>query len=408
MVIGAGAAGIAASGKLSLAGREVLVLEARDRIGGRIWTVGSRAWGQAVELGAEFVHGGMAARNLSALTGVATDPWSWGTGRQQHSFFQGKRYSAFPYSRNPTIDEWIASQQNDESFAASIDRETAWSPKRVAHHTAFVTGTLAAAPEEVSMLALRKQWEAWSARGDDGSDHHIRGGYNKILRALSSSAKIKLKSAVSSVDARSGPVKVRTVDGSEYAAKCVVVTLPLGALKRRSITFKGVTMKRKWDAVDALGVGSVVKTILRFDRRWWDHDFRLAQSDDLVQEWWPLRETKTSALLVGWSGGPMARALASGGNVRKDTLLRLDRVFPRSNRPEPTKMKTVDWSAERFTWGCYSHVPPGALGARDELALPVGRVFFAGEATHTGAYPATVWGAVESGRRAADEVLMSI
>jgi len=153
-------------------------------------------------------------------------------------------------------------------------------------------------------------------------------------------------------------------------------------------------------------MGQLCKLILWFKRPFWP-PFGFLAADGLVPAWWPVY-LGAEAVLMGYCGGPSSQVLAGMGE-NAAVHQALDEVISLFGRPGLNafvKGQLVDWSHDPWAQGGYSYTPVGAGDVRAVLSMPVaGTLFFAGEATCTNGHAATVHGAIESGRRAAEDVL---
>jgi monoamine oxidase len=444
VVIGAGAAGLAAGRALATAGQRVAIVEARDRIGGRIFTRRAAVPGaremSPIELGAEFIHG------LPAETWALIEEGGLETYELQGSelSFTDNRLQNNEASHNAAIDvlerltHWVqARPENDLSFADYLARAGIDAAEAEAA-AAYVEGFNAADRAVIGAAALAKQQRAEDEIQGDRL-FHVRGGYDRILQILARGIErthtpVLLDRPVRQVTWSEGRVSVHTQDagnvGSTLHAKRAVITLPLGVLHAGSIRFDPEPATLMAHA-RRMRMGTVVRATLVFDSRFWcDDDLPSARSGlatDLKQlsflftaqltpsTWWT-EMPEDSPIITGWVAGPKAETLQNqlraGGDP--DMLLTvwlrsLSLAFGVSERAlarRLTSWHAHDWSSDEHARGAYSYVPAGALDASDEMSIPVaGTLYFAGEHTDTSGHWGTVHGALRSGLRAARQVL---
>jgi monoamine oxidase len=418
LVLGAGAAGLAAARDLSQAGRRVTVLEARDRWGGRVFTRREAAWPVPVELGAEFLHG-EAAETMEAARAagllVETLP-------DRHAWADGGRLRAIRdiWSQYDAVRRRVPKRGADLSFGDFLDRRTL-APRVKRLVRMLVEGYHAAPVHRISAQAL--------AGGDeevgeaDHRQYRLVTGYEPLLGWLRAGldparVTVRLSAAVTDVGWEAGRVTVRARVGSgteteEFRARAVIVTLPVGVLKAApesaGVRFQPEIAHLR-SALERVEMGSVVKVALRFRARVWGekadflHDARAA-----FPTWWT-RAPLQAPVITAWAGGPAAEAMRGLGErevvgLAMGTLGAL--LGERRSRLERLLEGWAfhDWQADPFSRGAYSYVLVGGTPAQRALSRPVeGTIFFAGEATdaeETG----TVSGAIGSGRRAARAVL---
>ena len=404
IVIGAGAAGLAAAAELARAGREVLVLEARERIGGRAWTRRMAGLDQPVEMGAEFIHG-KAAATMALLKKSAG-----GVQRASHreAYARNGRLlpvDAFGEAQRAMRDTRIL-QGGDLSVAAFLARQRKLPALTKAFASLMVQGFDAADPRLASARSIAEEWGGGDALM--GAQPRPRGGYGTALdwlacRAVADGARLRMQSPVREVRWRRGRVQVFG-DGFAFTGRRAIVTLPLGVLQSGRPRF--APDLRKSGALESLVSGPVVKAALRFQEPFWEvrHPgiaFFHAPRAAFPTFWTPL-PTRVP-LLIAWAGGPKADAL-SRKNLKSAVLASLRGIF--SRMPEPDDFLVHDWKSDPYARGAYSYVRVGGDGARDALQAPLeDTLYFAGEATNLEGESGTVSGALQSGRRAAGDLM---
>jgi monoamine oxidase len=406
IVIGAGAAGLTAARDLRRAGWNVLCLEARDRIGGRILTIHDPLTAVPVELGAEFVHG--RPSQIWDIVGEARLAVRETSGRMVSATDSGG-----DMDRVLEDVKQRGGEEPDESFLSFAEGGNYAPVDRLAA-SAYVEGFNAARKERIGVASLgQDERAADSIDGECG--FHIAAGYDALALALDCGS-VRLNSIVEAVEWRRGSasVKVRSAldDHREtLRAERVVITVPLGVLQAGAIRFDPEPA-HILEAAKALEFGQAVRVTLRFDRAFWEGTERFAGASFIFSEepvfptWWTTRPV-VAPVITGWSAGPKADALLgkSKTEVIAAALGSLGRIV---GRP-PARLENAwfhDWHADPFARGAYSYVPAGALPARRRLAEPVeDTLYFAGEATDLLGYGGTVHGAVASGNRAAGQIL---
>lgn len=434
IVIGAGAAGLAAARRLSGAGMSLLVLEARGRIGGRIHTERQLGSSLSIELGAEFVHGTPAetwdilrAARL-AVCDVADTHWFLKDGQLSRDPQFWNEIEAI-FSRIKKVSE------PDLSFIEYLGRYCADMSAQVkAMSLAFVEGFDAADPSRAGVRGLAEEQEASEEMEEDRS-FRIIAGYDHVIQHLAaglepSRCNIRLSTVVSEVRWKKDWVEVVALSGGTrqtYEARRVLITIPLGVWKAAdgepgTIRFTP-DLAEKRAAIGRLEMGSIVKTILQFREPFWETEqfATLPKGESLrdacflhahgpkVFTWWTMLPVRSN-VLVGWSGGPSADALShrKPEEVTRQALNSLSQFLQVDASELVTRLDrstVADWQADPFSRGAYSYTGVGGIGAQKALAQAVeGTLFFAGEATHAG-QSGTVAGAISSGYRAADEII---
>ena len=427
IVLGAGAAGLMATAELVEAGRAVLLLEARDRIGGRIWTRAEPDLAVPLELGAEFIHGhAPVTRALLERVGAAAID----IGESHRALRAGR-----PTPRADYFAKVLHAARagglltgDDVSFDAFLDGPAAAGLSRSERDAArrMAQGFDAADTRRASARAIVSEWS-----GDTlGSTPQSRpaGGYASLLAALTPAlrgARLQLQATVRSVRWSRGSVEVagESAAGAFRArAARAVITLPVGVLQQRATACGAVRFSPSLDAKRAalrgLASGPVVKLLLRFASPFWeelqggrfrDVSFFHAGGAPFPTFWTAI--PARAPLLVAWAGGPQARRLAAAATrtpLVRTALTSLQGLFGRGVDVGGTLQGCYhhDWQRDPFARGAYSYVTVGGSSARAALGQPLAdTLFFAGEATDTADEAGTVAGALQSGRRAAAEVL---
>ncbi len=407
IVIGAGAAGLAALRELHGAGLSVVCIEALGRIGGRIYTVHDPASPDAIELGAEFVHG--RPREIFDIVEEA----GLKSAERSHEIQPasvGERTDSGAMWRVMAAMERAAESGPDESFAAFAERAPFDSAaKRAA--TRFVEGFNAAHAGIVSIHALAQESKAADAIEGDRA-FHLLNGYDGVAHAmLPRGAELRLHIAAERIAWKPGEVVVHTrstTDGTaqEIKARRAVITVSLGVLQGGGITFDPEP-SGALEAARALAFGQVMRVTVRFDQM--PSFFRpgfLFSSEPVFPTWWTSLPTQ-APIITGWSAGPKADALVdqSEDAIIDAALESLRRITGAQALPVAATY-FHNWHADPCFRGAYSYVPAGKLAARAALAEPVeNTLYFAGEAADFSGHAATVHGAIISGRHAAQLVL---
>jgi monoamine oxidase len=429
LILGAGISGLFAARDLARAGLRVAILEARERLGGRLFTTYDAALDHSVELGAEFVHGlpreiwePLDQHGLET-TEVDGDLWcSLERTLQTCDFF----------AEADQILQALDDSSPDESFldflarrfpGPGLERAKSWA-------TGYVSGFNAADPSLVSV-----HWLAHSRRAEEqiAGDHAFRiaGGYQALNRTVTEELEelkvpIHLNSVVRRVDWRPGSVEVRVASQEQeatFVARRALITLPLGVLQAmpESLRFVPDLPAQKHAALEKLVMGKVARITLCFRQCFWRElrapsDNRTLSSlsflfsrDPRFPTWWT-QMPEIVPMITGWAAAHSAESLAANDRNAMveaavqslSSLLLLDRSQVET---QLVAAHYHDWDADPFSRGAYSYVKAGGEGSQKTLAAPVeGTLFFAGEATDTTGHNGTVHGAIASGRRAAEEI----
>ena len=422
LIIGAGVAGLAALKELSRAGSDVLCVEARDRIGGRILTLHDPLSPLPVELGPEFIHG--------------RPPETWNIVREANLLVYDCTEDAVHIDAGQiedAADAWeqldeitqdmkrVAERGEDPTFFDFIEQSN-YSEKAKRWATGYVEGFNAAHKEVVGVASLAL--DAQAADAIEGErNFRIASGYQSIphylLAAMKNGrAQVQLNTVVEAIDWKPGSaiVHVRsalTGETNTIQTRCLVITLPLGVLRQMPFQPEPADVLA---AARALRFGQAMRVVLRFDHSWWEEREDLADAGFwLSQEryfptWWTTLPVR-APLLTGWSAGPHADKLLGlpRPEIIKRSLEDLSRLTGHALPDLEAALQAAhfhNWHDDPFARGAYSYVPAGAMHHRKTLARSVeNTLFFAGEATELNGHSATVHGAIATGYRAAQQVL---
>jgi monoamine oxidase len=399
IIIGAGASGLAAARALDAAGRAVLVLEARERIGGRIWT--DHRYGP-VELGAEFVHGDLACTWAEVrAAGLRTAPW----GRDRRFACGGAMLTADDPLAGRVVElyEAVSVYAGPDCSAAALLRSLAPpDDPALALALRWLANLEGADPERLSAAAFAYE-RAHSSNGV--GNFHILDGYDRVVAHMAAGLSLRLGSPVTEVRWGPGAAALTLASGETLEARRVLLTVPLALLQAGQIAFTPALPAERLAAIAAIPMGHVTKLALWFDRQLWP-DFTVLSTDGRIATWWPVESAATPTLMA-YQGGPLARTVAGLGEAAAITLAldELAHLFGPAVRAACLGGRLADWSTDPWSRGAYSYSAVGMGRARAELAAPLAdTLFFAGEATAAGGHIATVHGAIESGLRAASQI----
>jgi len=427
IIIGAGAAGLMAAKELSAAGEPVIILEARNRTGGRIYTERDPAFSLPIELGAEFVHGALPVTlNLLKEAGIqfhetGGEMWQANNGSSEQESQATDHWNLFEermqeVSVDITINEFLDKYFPEEKYASLRDSVRG-----------YATGYDSADPDKASTMALREEWLS----DDNSAQYRLVGGHDQMVGYLTDCCKkqgcaIHLQTVARNIEWQKDVVKVNSATGEVYRGKKVIITLPVNALQAArneagAITFSP-TLPHVTEAVTKMGMGAVIKILFEFKSAFWEDNAVTARigknlehigfilSDEIIPTWWTQYPAKTP-LLTGWLGGPKAKAYQytsdeTIGTMAIDSLAAIFKITSEYIREQLVARRVVNWTADTYCRGSYSYATVETKKAREILETPTDdTIYFAGEAMFNGTEMGTVEAALASGEAVAKKIL---
>lgn len=437
IIIGAGASGLAAASKLKSKGVNVIVLEARDRVGGRTWTVShpKDAAGKSIsiDLGASWIHGvtgnpfvplAKAAKvplsakitnfdnslmfnsNGAPLTPAQEDAQEaqW---EEFEDFLDDQRDADYDLDEDPGLQSAVDAFIKRENLSGAALNMFRYSLNTIIEHE--YSGA-------ISDLAL------WFDEESElpGGDRLVLGGYQNIVAYIGKGIPVKLKHQVMEINS-SNPstvvVKAKAKNKTlTFSAKKVIVTLPLGVLKANTVKFNPQLPAVNRNAIAAMGMGILDKCVLIFEKSFWGTkeefiEYIAGKGNGAWEEWLSLEPAAGLPVLYGFNAAKYAQGLEAktDAQVVSEAMAVLRKIWP--SAPSPIKTYVTKWGKDPFARGSYSYTTPKMdyAAVHKGVGTPVagGRIRFAGEHTSM-RFPATVHGAYITGQEAACAVLKDL
>jgi len=406
IIVGGGVAGLYGARELSKHGFDVTILEATDRLGGRIHTIRNSSFTRPVEKGVEFIHGNLpltiellkeAGIEYNVVRGnmIRITDGSW---RTQDDFTVGwdeLMQKMNSIRQDVTMDEFLKQHFSDEKYdglRTSVLR--------------FANGFDLADTSKASVLALREEW-----MGEEDEQHRIPGGFDQLINFLNdmcrtSGVTIFTSSPVTEIKWEKNRAQVITAGNMAYGASAVVVATSLGQLQsERSILFHPA-IDNYFAAAGKIGFGSVVKVMLEFKEAFWEKKKKgigFLFTNEIIPTWWT-QLPSTYPLLTGWAGGPQAWVFETKDDqtILELAFQSLANIFQKSVgelKQLLTASAVVNWKNDPYSNGAYSYDTVESNLAKKLFNTPIeDTIYFAGEAFYQGSSPGTVEAALVSAR----------
>lgn len=418
IIIGAGASGLMAAWELVQTGKKIIIVEARDRMGGRIHTIQPPGFELPIDTGAEFVHGKLKLTQMIlekaglSFYEVAGDIW-----QKQNGQLQEQKDFIEDYS---SLNKKFKELNSDIPVAEFINKhlgEDKYEQLRLNLRN-YVEGYYAADTINASTFALRDELNQSTSR-----QYRIEGGYSRLIdwlcqQCIHKGAEFMTSSPVEKINWQKDHVEV-TVNDIHLNSKKLLVTVPVSVLQEEKITFSPA-LTQKIIAAQKLGYGPVIKSMLQFDEEFWS-DKKRTQGKDLsemsfifsdatIPTWWTTQPNK-SGMVTGWSGGPHAKKLMGfqRHEILKAALDSLGKIFDTEAAWLKEKLKAwhiADWPSDPFGCYGYSYHVVNSHSLQKMVRQPIDNtLFFAGEGLYEGVEIGTVEAALQTGQDAAFELI---
>jgi monoamine oxidase len=410
VVIGAGISGLAAAKKLKEKGFTVIILEAQEKVGGRLRT--DRSLGVAFDEGASWIHG----PNKNPITDVAKQSGA-------NTFLTSDdSVEVFDINGAAYSDAEITNAEKQFNSALTAVRNAGTQTQ--SFQTVFNSLYPGQANERLWKYMLSAFLE-FNTGGDisklsskffeddsefTGEDVIITNGYDKVADFLAKGLEVRLNTRVNSIDYSNTTINI-TANGSNVEADYVIVSVPLGVLKKNAITFTPALPANKINAITNTNIGNVNKFLLVWDTPFWDTDLQyIGYTPDTKGKFnyfLNIKKFTPSNGLMTFALGDYATVTESMTDTQiiKEIMLHLKGIYG-NNIPNPTSFLRTKWGQNINSFGAYSYPTNGSTSADfDTLAIEINnKVFFAGEHTERD-YRGTVHGAYLSGIREADKII---
>ena len=424
IIIGGGASGLEAGREIAKAGKKVYLLEARNRLGGRLYTLTVPGFSTLLEAGAEFVHGDMPVTQLLLREGgIKFYPIAG-----KYYMIKNGKFRKFEnlLTTFSILLSKADSLKQDMPFSKFLDQYLDEEKYKAVREIArgFVEGYDAADIKRASTFALREEWKIFG----QSDQYRLKGGHIKLIDFLSKeiikhNGAIFLSTIAKEIRWKPDHVEVISDKGKIYSARKALITVPLGVLQSEpddeAHLHISPGLPEKLEAAKSIGYGTAIKVFLEFKDAFWESsenkirnmpELGLLISDTFFTACWTQLPNKTP-LITGWLAGPQAEKYknTSDENIITMALDALGYIF-NTNRSFLIKNlragKVVNWQIDPFSLGAYSYATVESNEAKKVLTQPVeDTLFFAGEALSEGTSMGTLEEALANGMKTARELL---
>lgn len=394
-MLGAGLSGLAAAKQLQDQGHDVIVIEARERIGGRIWT--STKWpDMPLDFGATWIHGVQGNPLTRLADTIRAKRLTTSYDRSITYNTTGRELTTAEESRLDKLKNTVLAalkkaqgKDPDTSLRQALQPVLSQFDKSSETYR-FINFILSGTIEQEysgSAPKLSTQWYD-SAKAFPGDDVLFAQGYKVIVDYLAKGLNIKLGQVAKEIQWQPSSVRVIT-QKTEFTADHVIVTLPLGVLQSKKVRFTPQLPSNKQNAIAKLGMGVLNKCYLRFPRAFWPTDGGLAgiysRTAWRMDEWVSFKRAANMPILLGFNAADRGRAIEawSDKEIVASAMKTLRTIYGK-NIPEPVDYQITRWATDPFSLGSYSYNPVGATPAmRKILAAPLGKSVFFGRGIRT-------------------------
>lgn len=414
IIIGGGVSGLMAARELS-EHFDITILEARSRLGGRIYTIPVENSSLHIEAGAEFIHGHLDLTfQLLKEAGIRYVPVGGNMYRKEKGQWSEQEEMLEGW------DELFRKMKSLKSDMTMYDFLQLYFPgdehadlRR--HVTAFTEGFDIADVKKASVLALYKEWS-----GEEMENFRIPTGYGSLIEFLKQECekkgcRILTNQTVKQIDWERNEVTVQTMT-DKYDAGKAIITVPLpiltSAATPASINFTP-PLDDYTKAAGEIGMGEVIKIVLQFKLRFWKEDTGFVLTDEMFPTWWTQLPDETP-MLTGWAGGTKAEQFhgLNDDEILEKALFSLAAIFNKTINELKENLQQswiFNWQKDLHSMGAYSYSMPNSDISRKILNLPVAdTIYFAGEALYDGESPGTVEAALASGKKVAENIKSKI
>jgi monoamine oxidase len=420
IIIGTGAAGLAAARVASKEGKSVTVLEARPRAGGRINTLHKQDFSTPVEAGAEFIHGSLphttSLLKEANISFYESDGATWNVNKGKL-----EEGDMFPEEWEEFLEK-LKQLKHDMSIAEFLDQHFQEQKYDSLHNAIirFVQGYDAADANQASALALREEWSS----EENLTGYRPRGGYSLLIDFLLQECRkqgvaFHFENEVKYIQWKAGSVEVTTQQGERYISKKILITIPPAVLKSGSIKITPA-IEKHMESIHAIQTGGVIKFLVEFKEAFWEQknaapyrsmpNLNFIFSDAPIPTWWT-QHPISIPLLTGWLAGP--KALDNQKNdeaLLQEAAESLSYIFGCTIdqlKNQIKAMRVINWVADPFSKGAYAYKTVNTSSALEVLSQSVNHtLYFAGEAFYSGAEMGTVEAALASGTTVAKKMLL--
>lgn len=418
VVVGAGFAGLSAAKHLAAAGYDVTILEARDRVGGRVYT--DRSTGVALDMGASWIAGLGHNNPITDIAKQASAEFSKATDYNNIIIYDADGTPG-PISSEHAIafaETAITASRDSFKVSSELSMQAMFDVLRANGKFSYLDNdreyyyliNSLFEHEFSGDASLMSAQQAWEGEELSGNDVIFPEGYDQLTDYLAEGLDIRLNAVVTKIAYADSGVTVNSSKGV-FKADRVIVTVSVGVLQSGDISFTPELPTKKLNAINGLAMGTLNKLWMIFPYAFWDMDKDVigyvSADKGQLSEWFYFDQLAQGNVLIGFNAGEYAEL----NEAKTDEQLTAEamtvlKVIYGNGIPEPDHVLASRWHSDPYARGSYAYVKAGSqFSVREDYREPIAdRVFFAGEAASKD-YPATTEGAVITGRQAAQEII---
>lgn len=422
LVIGAGLSGLTAAKEITQHGLNVILVEARERVGGRIHSIQLND-GSFIELGAQFIHGikNNPLYNISEHYHLEVKPYvrsDWAIYDKQGNEVDKSQLNELVQEYEEQLKVLTLSRQSDDKDRFTVE-DLEYIDMQLLKHKAITSQDLRSLAKMISIKVHKNEklfsYKLGLTKKESESNFLVLNGYSKLTLGMHQEAtetgllQTSLSDEVIKIEHKADEIIVHTRKGNIHRADAAICTLPLGVLQKGNVIFEPVLPAAKIKAINTLKCASHNKVVLQFEEAFWDdYSHFVFLQDEALEAWIDVinlqhfTKSKLPMLVLSIYSYPNKKSPDDEFVINHCVNL-LKHIYPNKFKPLINSWVT-HWENDPYSLGAYCYHPQGStLNDNSAIAKPLGRLIFAGEHTHRS--PANLQAAYLSGLESAVQVI---